>query len=240
MVRRVTRTGPLSRSRHTDPLAIRAARRLAAPWEPRSKGDLSLRRRVGRTLKGLDGRVPSAAEGRLRAGAFPRIVEAPARPGFHHPAGCREVGELLRSLSPEAIYGLRSVELCRGPAWSHGTIPCFGRLRVPGRIALHDLPRPPWRLAGRIEAGDAEALGQAGARVTVDHAAGTTMIEWPGASLTDFMLFDVLLHEIGHHVLQHGKGKRRVRIARTRDHEAFAKRFASLHRAARRGAATTS
>ena len=40
------------------------------------------------------------------------------------------------------------------------------------------------------------------------------------------MLRDVLLHEIGHHVLQHGKGKRGVRIARTRDHEAFATRFA--------------
>jgi hypothetical protein len=46
------------------------------------------------------------------------------------------------------------------------------------------------------------------------------------------MLFDVLLHEIGHHVLQHGKGKRLVRIARTRDHEAFATRFADLYRAA--------
>jgi Zn-dependent peptidase ImmA (M78 family) len=41
----------------------------------------------------------------------------------------------------------------------------------------------------------------------------------------------VLLHEIGHHILQQHKGKRRPRIARTRDHEAFAARFAEKHRA---------
>jgi RNA-splicing ligase RtcB len=57
-------------------------------------------------------------------------------------------------------------------------------------------------------------------------------------ALKHFMLEGVLLHELGHHVLQHYKGKRPVRIARTRDHEAAAERFASrqrsLFRAARR------
>ena len=51
-------------------------------------------------------------------------------------------------------------------------------------------------------------------------------MSWPGETLKEFMLLDVLLHEIGHHVLQHYKGKQRVRIARTRDHEAFASAFA--------------
>jgi hypothetical protein len=45
------------------------------------------------------------------------------------------------------------------------------------------------------------------------------------------MLEEVLLHEIGHHVLQHHTGKRPVRIARTRDHEAFAAAFAEKERA---------
>jgi hypothetical protein len=35
---------------------------------------------------------------------------------------------------------------------------------------------------------------------------------------------------LGHHVLQQYKGKRPVRIARTRDHEAAAERFASRQR----------
>jgi Zn-dependent peptidase ImmA (M78 family) len=48
------------------------------------------------------------------------------------------------------------------------------------------------------------------------------------------MLEEILLHELGHHVLQHEKGKRPERIARTRDHEAFARRFARQLRAALR------
>lgn len=45
------------------------------------------------------------------------------------------------------------------------------------------------------------------------------------------MLCEVLLHEMGHHLLQHHKAKRRVRIARTQDHEAAAERFAQALRA---------
>jgi hypothetical protein len=40
------------------------------------------------------------------------------------------------------------------------------------------------------------------------------------------MLEEVLLHELGHHVLQYHKGKRLARIARTKDHETFAALFA--------------
>ena len=47
-------------------------------------------------------------------------------------------------------------------------------------------------------------------------------------------LFDVLMHEIGHHLIQHYKGKRTVRRARTADHEAFADRFAQRCRLAYR------
>lgn len=230
-VDRMARTDPLSRSRHTDPLAIRAVRRLAAPSDPRSVGDLALRRRIGRARKGSAGtESPADAAGTLRAAGL-RVVEAPPRAGWHHPVGRREVERFLRGLGPEALYGLRCVELCRGPAWSGDGAPCFGRLRVPGRIALFDLPRPPWRLRGLLAAADAAALRQAGATVAPDREAGVTVVAWPGDSLATFMLADVLLHEIGHHVLQHNKGKRRVRTARTRDHEAFAQRFAGIRRA---------
>ena len=140
--------------------------------------------------------------------ALPRIVEAPPRPGFCHPADREEVARFLRRLGPEALYGLRLVELCGGPAWVRDAIPPVGRLRIPGQVALHDVPRPPWRWPGSIAAHDAGSFERAGAVVATDRAAGTTVVEWPGASLTTFLLFDVLLHEIGHHVLQHSKGKR--------------------------------
>lgn len=227
----MARTDPLSRSRHTDPLAIRAARRLAAPWDPRGESDLALRRRIGRSRKGMDGETVQAAAAGVARAASPRVVETPPRAGCHHPADRRDVARFLRGLGAEALYGLQCVELCRGPAWSGDMVPCFGRFRVPGRIALFDLPRPPWRLLGLLGAADAAALRQAGAILTPDRGAGITVVAWPGDSLATFMLVDVLLHEIGHHVLQHNKGKRPVRIVRTRDHEAFAGRFAGIRRA---------
>ena len=61
---------------------------------------------------------------------------------------------------------------------------------------------------------------------------GATLVDWPKDTLRRFMQEKVLLHELGHHVLQHHKGKRPVRVARTRDHESFAARFTEKHRLA--------
>ena len=69
-------------------------------------------------------------------------------------------------------------------------------------------------------------LERAGAVVTRLAEVGATLVDWPLDTLRRFMLEEVLLNELGHHVLQHYKGKRPQRIARTRDHEAFAARFA--------------
>ena len=44
------------------------------------------------------------------------------------------------------------------------------------------------------------------------------------ASLRDFMRFDVLLHELGHHVLQH-RSRKVGRVQRRSDHERFAEAF---------------
>jgi hypothetical protein len=61
-----------------------------------------------------------------------------------------------------------------------------------------------------------------------------TLVDWPADTLRRFILEEVLLHELGHHALQHHKAKRRARIARTKDHEAFAARFAVRQRPALR------
>lgn len=74
-------------------------------------------------------------------------------------------------------------------------------------------------------------LRNAGARVECQPIGAATTISWPGQTLRDFMLFEVLMHEIRHHVIQQYKGKRTVRVVRTRDHEAAADRFAARCRA---------
>jgi len=49
----------------------------------------------------------------------------------------------------------------------------------------------------------------------------------PGAAaLRDFMRFDVLLHELGHHVLQH-RARKVGNVQRRSDHERFAETFAT-------------
>ena len=101
---------------------------------------------------------------------------------------------------------------------------------MPGRIVLYDQPIPPWRLRGALAPDDAALLARAGAVLTVHQPGPTTVVEWPNNTLRDFMLVEVLLHEIGHHVLQHHKGKRAARIARTGDHEAFAQGFVETRR----------
>lgn len=160
--------------------------------------------------------------------ALPRIVVGRAGEGRHHPAGKAEIAAVLRYFGEACVYGIRSIELRRGAPDRQGLH--FGRLVVPGRILLDDLPLPPWHLPGRLRRSEMARLERAGA--AVERRDGATLVAWPGETLRDFVLFDVLMHEIGHHLLQHHKGKRTARVARTRDHEAFARRFAERCRAA--------
>jgi hypothetical protein len=73
-------------------------------------------------------------------------------------------------------------------------------------------------------------LRRAGARIHV--TAATTRVEWPANTLRDFVLFDGLMHEVGHHVVQNSAGKRGTRVMRTADHEQRADAFAAACRVA--------
>jgi hypothetical protein len=189
---------------------------------------------VGRALKesGLQSiREDGVANRRLLG---PRIVTRRAGRGFHHPVSKKEVLQLLEAVGPVACYGLRSVEFVRRPRDGNLVVPVFGRYQVPGRLLLYEQPLSPWRLPGLLEASDLRRLKQAGALVTLSPDAGAALVEWPKGTLQRFILEEVLLHELGHHVLQHNKGKRPARIARTRDHERFAATFAAKQRMALR------
>jgi len=169
---------------------------------------------------------------RLNAPTQPRIIIQHPRPGYLHALGKADVLEILDFVGAEANYGLRSITLSQQPAATATEHPLFGQLIVPGRIKLFEQPAPPWRLPGILQEKDAENMRRAGARLMIDHEVSATFVQWPGDSLRDYMIFEVLLHEIGHHILQHNTGKRTQRIARTRDHEAFARRYAGRCRVA--------
>jgi hypothetical protein len=218
---------PITRSWHTEPPRVRGPRRVAAPFASRGNGDQAGQRRALRLLK-VAGLLPrEGSEQRQIAVRGPiRIAETWPGSGWFHPAGRSEVVALLKLLGPSCTYGLGSVELARRRAGVGPAQVVFGELRVPGRILLYEQPLPPWTLPGRLRPLDAQRLNQAGASIEVVGAGLQTVVDWPGSTLTRYMLFDVLAHEVAHHVLQQYTGKRLAQIVRRRDHEAIAERFA--------------
>jgi hypothetical protein len=245
----------VARSFHTDPLRIRAERRTRDPWTKRGAQDERRARAARRAMLGhglvpVDAVAPRtgvdeprdaepAPQPALHAAiepprpaqpppeppAPPRVeVQAP-RPGHLHPATPGAVRARLAALGTRFFYGLTLVELAQG---APGRL-VFGRFSPVGQVRLFDVPAPPWRLPG-ISVDDALRLQRAGA--TVSLLEPHVVVDWPGTTLRDFYLDEVLLHELGHHALQHFRGKRAPPRARTKDHEAFAQRFAASAREA--------
>jgi hypothetical protein len=150
-------------------------------------------------------------------------------PGFTHPIGRRQVLEALDFFGPLATYGLRTVELRHADLDAQG-VPVLARLRVPGNVILYEQRASPWTIGGRLSKESLRRLRDASAIVDIGPSA--TVIHWPEETLANFMLFDGLMHEVGHHLIQHHTGKRAARVMRTADHERAAERFAAACRAA--------
>jgi hypothetical protein len=137
-----------------------------------------------------------------------------------------DVTEALRFFGETCVYGLRSISLVDGSRRSVDGSIRLGAYLAPGRILLFDQPPSPWQLAGRLPEAAIQRLRRAGAVVEARDGGLLTLVTWPGDTLRRFVLFDGLMHEIGHHIIQHSKGKRRARVLRTSDHEELADRFA--------------
>ena len=226
----------MSRSKHTRPRRILAADRVRSPYEPRGHNDTSSTHNQARLLKQM-GLIPTPVDPFDRTGAacraptpapLPRILAKRPRQGYFHPAGKSDITRILRFFGEQYTYGLRRILLAQAvgaSAASHRLV--LGRLRVQDHtIILYEQAVPPWVLPGRLSPGDEERLARAGAVLALSGQGLQTVVRWPGDTLRDFMLFDVLMHEIAHHTLQQYKGKRAVRVARTPHHEALAGRFA--------------
>jgi hypothetical protein len=185
--------------------------------------------------QGLVPHDPSCAgSGRARSAIRPRIRETRPRLGYIHPARSGDVAAVLRFFGEVCTYGLRTIALVRGRHEASGSWR-FGRFRAPGEIILFEQPMPPWTVHGQLPRLERERLTRAGA--VLELVGDSHMrIAWPGETLRDFMLFDVLMHEVGHHMVQQYTGKRDARVLRSREHESFAERFAARCRAQYRAA----
>jgi hypothetical protein len=183
--------------------------------------------REARRLKEV-GIILAVGENDMGSSPFPPPRVSVQRPGagHYHPASKRDIIEMLRFFGEEYVYGVRQIVLARTPAGQLSGRLIFGRLFVPGTIILYEQPPTPWVLPVSLAEKELKRLARAGASIEQVSRGLQTVVHWPDDALRDFMLFDVLMHEVAHHTLQQYTGKRPVRIARTPDHEAYADRFA--------------
>lgn len=187
-----------------------------------------VRRRFQRLQKEL--RLEGQEELPFKAGPAHRvdIVVVSARTGYIHPLKPAEITRALDFFSPLAVYGLRSVELRPTSGGSARGLP-IARLRVPGGVVLYEQLKSPWNVRGLTEA-TIQRLRRAGA--SIEEGLGSARVVWTPEALKDFVLFDGLMHEIGHHLIQQHTGKRTARVMRTADHERRAAAFADACRTA--------
>lgn len=217
----------MARSKHTRPQATIAERRVRLPREPRGSGDLSASKRLGRMLKELGIADASLPEPNLPEPQLPRITVQKSREGYFHPINKRNIKELLLFFGERSYYGIRTIRLSQAPAAQENAGKLFGRLYIPGRIVLYEQPILPWYLSGNPTPAELKSLTDAGAVVERSDDGMRCVVRWTDLDLQNFFLFDVLMHEIGHHLQQQFKAKRTAQVLRTRDHENFAKLFAA-------------
>src|SRR5260370_13699694 len=112
----------MSRSKHTDPRPIRAARRLRERFQARSTGDLTIRRRCAQRLKELGLTTEQNNKVRQPWHSGPRILIQMTSPGFFHPATKKDISNLLRAVGPLAVYALSLADLINHPPlhWNDG------------------------------------------------------------------------------------------------------------------------
>jgi hypothetical protein len=156
-----------------------------------------------------------------------RVICRQPGDGYAHPAGRTDVLRLLHQLPPRYRYRLRSIELLPAPPRGRAAAPVLGRLDLPGRVVLYAQPSAPWLLRGVLSDIERQRLQRAGAEISVDWRSCLTVVTWPEHSLRDFMLYDVLIHELAHHAAQARRTRSARRKARTAEHEAVAHGLAS-------------
>jgi hypothetical protein len=228
----------MSRSKHTRPAQIIAADRIRAPREKRGADDpsdahrlLILMKELGiQTIDDGDLKEDSATEsGLIVAGAATKLptmsVQRP-RKGFSHPADKSMIRKVLSHFGELTWYGVREICLVHNPSGFDEDRLIFGRLSIPGKVLLYEQPHPPWLLTGVLRADQRALIESAGASIEVSSDGTRSKVDWPDDTLSTFMLFEVLMHEIGHHLIQQFKGKREAQVLRRKDHEALAMAFA--------------
>jgi hypothetical protein len=200
----------MSRSLHTQKYSCRAERRLARPTSRRSREALHL---SGRGAK----QVPQAS---------PQLNVRLVRPqsGYFHPVSPSEIRCFLASIGSLAIYGLRAITLHGECPWKDQNI-LLGEYRLPGEIILYAVPSAPWELDFLPANEDLKAFQRHCQEIQINMRLQRVALHWQPEELRRFYLFEVLAHELGHHLKQYRSGKPSQPCCRLSEHEIWAELF---------------
>ena len=135
----------------------------------------------------------------------PIRADNPSR-DFLHPAGPAEIAEVLAALPPADIAGLAGITLARVPWTRYDRDDSFGFYDPLDReITLRAFPADLRLYAWGREPSDRERREFDPFCANWQRGRDGWYLQWTEESLQRFYLYDVLLHEIGHHVADRGK-----------------------------------
>jgi hypothetical protein len=201
----------MSRSLHTQKYSCRAERRLVRPTSRRSHEAIQLSGRGTKQFSHL-------ASSQLSV----RLVRPQA--DFFHPVRPSEIRCFLTWLGPHSIYGLSAITLHSECPWRDGKI-LLGEYRLPGEIILYAVPKAPWKLDFLPNDEDLKAFQRHCRGMQIDRNLQQVALHWQPEELQRFYLFEVLAHELGHHLKQYRSGKPSLPCCRLSEHEAWAELF---------------
>lgn len=139
-----------------------------------------------------------------KAGPVP-IFESALQPGFHRPFSTQDVAEVLSQVPSDYLRGLAAVFILGGTAKQKRAHRIVYGMYHSDRIYLHPLAehhlKQVWTPAPKPSvAREYTRFGAAFAQES-----GKWVLRFTPESLRLFYLYDVLLHEVGHHVEQHAR-----------------------------------
>lgn len=138
------------------------------------------------------------------AGAEVVVAERPLHPAFLRPYSAKDVTRVLAEIPPQFLQGLGRVLLLGGTrkqeATALGRLFYWGSYVRPGTVHLFAYPRRAMRLRYRKPPSKERMIEWEFAQPSVSRDGGHWIVEFTAAGLREFYLYDVLPHEIGHHV----------------------------------------
>jgi hypothetical protein len=151
------------------------------------------------------------------------VFDRPLKPGFVRPWSIGDVAEVLTTIPDQYLAGLEGVFLMGGTSRQRHLKKITYGMYGSGRIYLFALPEVMLvqHLRGMPKPSLVKEYTKFGATVIPSGKGGATL-RFEESSLRLFYLYDVLLHEVGHHVDRKGESD---------DAERYARWFAELQHA---------